>query len=991
MLPHLRRLLLALLLAATLGLASAGPAAADDPDQSASAGYEVCDSAESSFDYQYLPVERWTGATQEFHVRSNGGITDFAPLQRQLQSGSFVIGDFLYTTTTKFVTWSTQFCPMQSVGGVVDSAAATFGQAMVSSALLTGLVIMTVIALLFQAFRGNRGAGGGLAQQLFMKAGIVALFVIMVAGSSQSRGGGIDGDFDTPYSPGTGSPGWVASTIDRTITQIAAGPASALGQETVLDTMGGGDELDCSTYLGALQDGYQERAAGGQGGLATHAVPAQTVSNLWQISAYNAWSVGQFGNKNLNGHTRVGCRMLDKNASIPVGIGSFQLDGMAAEGNRSTASVTDVMSRIGGERTSLTETAQWVKPDAPAWRPLSNADEDKGWIAWAACVPKDGELRNVTLEDGWSAPAGNSWLIADEAAREDAETPDGSARLNSACHAFFNSSGESVDNIFDWGEGDKELKEHAGEMPASVYDFIGALHGTNQGAGGMAAIAYAIGSIGVFAVFGLLSLSIVVVKVMALAMLFIVFIVMALTLLPNSSNEKLLSYLKQYVGLSLFSAFAVFLLAIITLFVKVIWLLLGNLTGGPNSIMTMLVGGLAPVMAALALHFAFKRVGVPSPMSIQGATGWGQALAGGAATGAVATGMNRLTSGAKNLAASRLKGKALGTAGALNAPRNADTTTSQKSAVALPEAARAAEQGLAATKGSGPTPESILKNPKASAAEKRSAQRLLMREAQQIQAEQREAATANRDAKTETQQGHREDRRERGTALPEGTDRPERPPRDPDQISDRALDLQRWGSELKSGETLRRIGRRVPQAAGGAATLVAAATIGGLPGLGLAAGGMAARSGASYVLRRRREHSAAQQQAIQAYRARPAQPDSGGGRPAPGGLHPSRLTLPRQAPPVPRRRQPPVGGPAPAPAPAAPAAPQAPLRRPDPARAPEVQTTPVRAPQPRSAPATAPRETPGAGPFRDAPSPTDRLDSPRRGISGSDDHGVEGS
>ena len=43
-----------------------------------------------------------------------------------------------------------------------------------------------------------------------------------------------------------------------------------------------------------------------------------TVSNLWQISGYNAWSVGQFGNKNLNGQSRVGCRMLDKNAAVLI-------------------------------------------------------------------------------------------------------------------------------------------------------------------------------------------------------------------------------------------------------------------------------------------------------------------------------------------------------------------------------------------------------------------------------------------------------------------------------------------------------------------------------------------------------------------------------------------------------------------------------------------------------------------------------------------------
>src|SRR4051794_13416545 len=462
----LARLLTAAGLVLVLTVAAPTVASAAPLDSNPGRVNSLCSAARSA-DYQYLPVERWSGATQKIHVRSNGGMVDFAPTQRQLQSISFVIGDFLYGLTTKFVTWSTQFCPLQAVGGVVDGAAAQLGAALVNSSLIAGLLICTVLVLLLQGFR-NRDSGW--LGRLGVKVLVVALFTIMVAGSAQSRGGGIGGDFSTPYQPGRGSPGWFATTIDRIVTELAAAPAAALSSQTIVDTVGSGDQLDCAPYLGALQEGYLAQADRG-GVISSAAVPALTVSNLWQISGYNAWSVGQFGNKNLNGQHRVACRMLDKNAAIPVGVGSFVIDGTDAVNSRSSASITNVMARVPQPDTNLTATRNWVKPDSPAWRQLSGVEADKAWIAWATCVPRDGQLANVTNKTGWKAPDGNAWLIADAAARTNADRIDGSSKLNDACWSFFNSDTPKVDAIFDWGDGDKQLRDHANEMPASVYDF----------------------------------------------------------------------------------------------------------------------------------------------------------------------------------------------------------------------------------------------------------------------------------------------------------------------------------------------------------------------------------------------------------------------------------------------------------------------------------------------------------------------------------------
>ena len=356
----------------------------------------VCATEDGTADYQYLPVERWSGATQQLHVRSSGGFpTDFAPLQRQLQGSTFVIGDFLYSVTTKFVMWSTEFCPLQSVGATIDGAAAQFGRSVLGSPLLAGLIVIATAGLLLQ---GLRREGAWLAR-LAVKMVIVGILVVMVVGATNSRT-----DATGRFVPGEGSPGWFATTIDEAITEIAAAPAAALSAPNSDEGAGvDTDQLSCGAYINALRRGYNDSARDDGTLIDAKSVPAQTISNLWQVSGYRAWSVGQFGRDNLNGQSRVACRMLDHNANIPAGVGSFAIEGQGAADDRSAATRADVLSRVPDPRIAISQVG--VNPNAPAWRPLNRVEQDKAWIAWAACVPKDGLLSNLDARDGWHTAA----------------------------------------------------------------------------------------------------------------------------------------------------------------------------------------------------------------------------------------------------------------------------------------------------------------------------------------------------------------------------------------------------------------------------------------------------------------------------------------------------------------------------------------------------------------------------------------------------------
>lgn len=689
------------------GTAPGAAAKPDDPPTAAPKQSICATSGDGTADLQYLPVQRWSGATQHLHVRSNGGLIDFNPMQRQAQSAGFVIGDFLYSVTANFVTWSTEFCPLNAVGATIDSAAATFGDAVIGSPLLAAIVVITAVASLIQGVLGNRQ----WIRPLLARLGVLAILAILVLGAQESHT-----DKAGNFVPGRGSPGWFAMTIDQTITEIASTPAGAISVASGNEVVGvDQDQLSCGAYITALHRGYDASVRAGGATLAAKSGPAQTISNLWVVSGYRAWSVGQFGRENLNGQNRVACRMLDHNAAIPAGLESFTIEGQSAL-DRSTATRAGVLTHVTDPRISpMTEVA--VNPKAAAWRPLNVVEQDKAWIAWAACVPKHGLVTNLDEPTGWHTPKGQSWLLAAESARKGAD--DGqSADLNRSCHRFFNEDSDKVDSIFDWDNGDGKLKEVAGEMPASIYDFISALHGTNQTAAGSAVIGYVISAIGVAGVFGSVGVVIMIVKAVAVFMLFSVILVAIFCLLPGFKPAQLGKIITSYIGLSVTAAFGVFILAMITLFTNAILNIIKGFAGA-NSDMTLVVGGLAPVMAAVALHLAFKRAGVPSPMTLKGALAWGGALAGGAGLAAFRAGSHRMYG-----AAAAVAGRSLGRRTDLSDGTRVSPKLGKRNNE-LGSLQKAGPVNRNRTAG-GRSPEAILADPKATKAEKREAQRRRM-------------------------------------------------------------------------------------------------------------------------------------------------------------------------------------------------------------------------------------------------------------------------
>ncbi len=422
-------------------------------------------------------------------------------------------------------------------------------------------------------------------------------------------------------------------------------------------------------------------------------------------------------------------------------------------------------------------------------------------------------------------------------------------------------------------------------MPASIYDFIASLHGSNLGASGSAVIGYLLSAIGVAAVFGMVGAVIMIIKAVAAFMLLSVIFVALLCLLPRSDNNRLIKFVKIYIGLSLTAAFGVFILSLITLFTNVILNVIKGFAG-QNSDMGLILGGLAPVMAAVALHFAFQRAGMASPLTVKGAMAWGGALAGGAGIAAIRAGGQQMIGGAKDLmnrGRERLSGSDTDPARATSrlGKRNSELDTQQ------PLRPKTADGGP-----TGPTPEEILNDPNSTLAQRRVAARQKMADIdglrQDREATRRQEAQEARAARQARISGDAEASPSRrmldrgveagsaikgaaagavgavGARIAAATPAPVR--RFGRWSADQArVQAGMWGGRSRQ-DRARAIGRatKTMAVAGGALLLGAPA---GLVG-GAVAGVVVARRANSAIQRRRRSHAGVRQQQLQEYRSR---------------------------------------------------------------------------------------------------------------------------
>ncbi|KQP62875.1 hypothetical protein [Nocardioides sp. Leaf285] len=584
-----------------------------------------------------LPVMRW-GDAMTFHTRLGTlAITD-SIMREGILSLGMSAGNTFWSLSTGVVQYAVAFCPLEQAGGLADETFAKLGTAVLKSTLLTALMVFALFVYMIALIRSSSSGGsigsmmggqGSIVGKLFTKGLIIGLLVIMVNGANQSTGGGAD-ESGAMYRPGTGSPGWFVKSVDSVVTEMTGSMVEKFSNVTApeaTESAGGAPNYStespysCERYMNSLRRAYRDnfRISADRNYQAASAMPL-ALNRFWEQSGLEAWKNAQFGTNNNYGDIMF-CRVLEENADIPVGTN----DDVPQD-----ATIAGIMRGTGVDS---------IDTDAWAWDlPSDSTYKDRTYVAWAACSHESGASNT-----GWSIPRDRMGLWPDN---------NGAESTTDECRGAFDSeTAEDRDNLnaFDWEDGGNKVDEGGNgedderDMSAADTDFLKNLHGTEDSKGIVIVGVYILSAFLLMVVFGLFALAIIFAKILALVMIVGVLVALLAALLPNADFSRVAQYAKQYVGISFFAYGASILLALLTLFTSIL-VEVGNKTlpTGLGGVMPVMWTGVAPAVAAYAIHYMFKKANVPSPMNPAAAGAWGKAAAGGAVGGAIGAGTTNL-------------------------------------------------------------------------------------------------------------------------------------------------------------------------------------------------------------------------------------------------------------------------------------------------------------------------------------------------------------
>lgn len=639
------RLMLVLALLAVLAISGSTPAAASTgsgaPSNTAACPADFNSGASEDI---LLPVNRWSDGASQFHSRTSSGLLDTSFLRemnRDMLAGTMLtLGNNLWGVTSDLSEWATRFCIMDTAGTTVDSQVG----GLVADYLLTGeglVILVAILALVivytvYTSWRRGRLMWGPFVS----KAMVVALLGAMGLGASSTNVEA--GTF------GTGSPGWIITNVNNTITSLASAPTIGTARSAA-SMPSGPDVMSCETYRDQLLNLYQDRYDTSI--LRTQTAMPILLNSIWETTGLEAWKQAQFG---INSHAdMIYCRALDEFAGIPVGSMTFEDDHGLGGGDDANRYIRD---RAAARLAVMSH--YWDGPapvaEAIAFRPVNDITRDVSLVAWASCQPSG---------NGWTYRGQD--LIADDSVdanhdgsqvRRGPENEGGQGCAGWWTEQAVAGSGGFNDgsSAFNWSTDLDNI--YAAAADADAAGFLLSMRAANHHNATGSAFFYLLSAVAMFVVFGALSLVIVASKFILVALMLVSVIVMVASLLPRANvSERLGSVGKQLLGVILLSTLAVFLFAVIGMFTRVM-VEAGNSVFATGGAMSMMWAALSPVLAVATLHWIFKRVlKVQSPFSMRGAMAWGagSAAIGGAVGGMVGGGIanriaNRASQGVKN-------------------------------------------------------------------------------------------------------------------------------------------------------------------------------------------------------------------------------------------------------------------------------------------------------------------------------------------------------
>lgn len=527
---------------------------------------------------EYLMINRWSSATGTLHSRLSAAVWDDIPakVQRNLSDSSLLsLGNAEWATAVNLVEGASRFCVSDVVGTKLDQGAAALGKALNSSGLLVFCALVGLFGLLWRARREGM-LWSGVGRILVT----LSVFSIMVAGASNTTSAGY----------GAGSPGWIASKLNATVSGLSAGPAKALAALTVntIAPFDKADTLSCGAYVDRMRAKYEESYGAGTAAY-TSTVPA-TMDSMWAASGLPVYIKAQFGANNPYGE-RVFCRQLEFNA------------------------------RVSADRQAALTGAASPTAASTAFNPQdNNIITDRTIIAWAACVP--GGSGDWTVDVQWAA-----------------------AGVKAAdCQTWATTDASDLNGLSFNFEDDIASVARATAAAPAVRDFVLSYHGQTDRTSSTYLFIYLLTATIMLVLFGGLALGLFAAK---LAMTFVLLLAMFVALRdlfrPNE-DSALLGVVKQYWGMALY-AFGVG--TILGLMAYMTSELSGVFDAGTLEAISW--AAVCPLIVAFIIGYVLKNVfKTPHLFRPTSALKWG--AAGGALGAGVGIGADRLMNRGSGLA-----------------------------------------------------------------------------------------------------------------------------------------------------------------------------------------------------------------------------------------------------------------------------------------------------------------------------------------------------
>jgi|GEM_PF-5421405 len=651
-------------------------------------------------DANYLPVNRWMGASSTFHSRLDtsifnpGAVLDAA--NRSAVTSSFMsFGNTMWSAATWMVESATRFDIVDSaVGGIVDQAAGSFGTTITKNpAIWVALLVVLGVTLLWK-MANSRASGASAARELIRAAATIAVTVVMISGAMNTT----YNEKTNTVTYGKMSPGWIVSSLNSAISSVAGTVTVGLVNDisTPASEQGRKDSYSCDAYVRALEASYMESAA-----TTSEASTSVALNGMWKLTGLEAWITNQFG-ATTDGHS-VYCRLLEVDSGVTP-IDQIRVQGKACVIVQGPSSAMRCTENTGAAQTSLAFASAGVDDG-------STEAVDIALVGWAVCTPTTvlGATDKWKVRSMWSGykvdqqgdlkKACNAWWAGGSGATDTSQVGVGPLTIT------FNKAEVDFLNVGPNPGDVTAAVPGSSANDAEVRQYLWSLHGNSAaGSGGnAAAMTYVMSAATNLVAFGMASALIMVAKIMSVVFMLLLFVVLLFSLFPGGADDRIVSkFLRQFLGMT-FIAFGYSLVLSMLVLISSVIIKLVATQFGAGTLPTMIFSGMAPLIAWFTIAYIFKTVfKAPNPMSLRG--GLAYAGAAGAVGGAAAGAVQNLGRRATNDAAQAAKSKALqsvGISGGKSAGRRGGAPSADKGgmskalATEVPEGSTQAELNAA--------------------------------------------------------------------------------------------------------------------------------------------------------------------------------------------------------------------------------------------------------------------------------------------------------